>query len=64
VPSLPVPLPLDAGFVDFEVTGTDASGEVRCSDCGYGAVVHHALPRCHPMCGGTDWERRQPRLGD
>ena len=53
----------DAGFVDFAVTGTKISGEFRCSDCGYGAVVQRALPPC-PMCGGTVWEPRPPRLAD
>ena len=63
-PGLPALLPLDdAGFVDFAVTGTAASGEFRCSDCGYGAVVHRALPPC-PMCGGTIWERLPPRVVD
>ena len=58
------PLPLDdSGFVDFRVAGTEVSGEFRCSDCGYGAVVHRALPPC-PMCGGTVWESRPPRFPD
>src|SRR5438477_12176423 len=57
-------LPLDDwGFVEFAVTGTEVSGEFRCADCGYGAVVHRALPPC-PMCGGTVWESRPPRLLD
>jgi rubrerythrin len=47
----------ESGFVDFSMTGTRASGDFRCADCGYGAVVHRALPPC-PMCGGTVWERR------
>jgi hypothetical protein len=60
-PRLPAPLPFDdAGFLDFSVSGTVVSGEFRCSDCGYGAVVHRALPPC-PMCGGTVWESRPPR---
>jgi rubrerythrin len=29
--------------------------ELRCPDCGYGAVVTHPLRRC-PMCGGGDWQ--------
>jgi ribosomal protein S27AE len=29
--------------------------ELRCPDCGYGAVVAHPLRRC-PMCGGGDWQ--------
>jgi hypothetical protein len=48
-------------LVDFAVTGTKISGEFRCSDCGYGAVVHRMLPPC-PMCGGTVWETRPPRF--
>jgi hypothetical protein len=50
----------DSGFVDFSVAGTHASGEFRCADCGYGAVVHRALPPC-PMCGGTVWESQLRR---
>jgi rubrerythrin len=56
----------DSGFVDFAVAGTAASGEFRCTDCGYGAVVQRALPQC-PMCGGAVWESRgplAPRLTD
>ena len=49
----------DAGFVDFAVAGTRASGEFRCADCGYGAVVQRVLPQC-PMCSGTVWESRGP----
>ena len=48
---------------DFAVTGTSATGEYRCSDCGYGAVVQRALPPC-PMCGGSAWESRPPRFAD
>jgi hypothetical protein len=60
----PVELTLDeSGFVDFAVTGTKVSGEFRCSDCGYGAVVQRVLPPC-PMCGGTVWETRPPRFAD
>ncbi len=55
--------PVFAALVDFVVTGTKISGEFRCSDCGYGAVVHRALPPC-PMCGGTVWETRPPRVAD
>jgi rubrerythrin len=50
----------DSGFVDFAAAGTEISGDFRCADCGYGAVVHGALPRC-PMCGGSVWENRGPR---
>ena len=53
----------ESGFVDFAITGTDASGEFRCADCGYGAVVRSALPPC-PMCGGTVWESRLLRFVD
>jgi len=55
--------PVFAALVDFAVTGTKISGEFRCSDCGYGAVVQRVLPPC-PMCGGTVWETRPPRLAD
>ena len=49
----------ESGFVDFAATGTQVSGEFRCADCGYGAVVYRELPQC-PMCGGTVWESRGP----
>jgi hypothetical protein len=53
----PPAVPLDdSGFAEFVVAGTPASGDFRCAECGYGAVVHRALPQC-PMCGGTVWER-------
>ena len=52
----------DPGFVEFAVTGTAGSGEFRCADCGYGAVVHRELPQC-PMCAGTIWELRGPVAG-
>jgi hypothetical protein len=52
----------DPGFADFAAAGALATGEFRCADCGYGAVVHSALPPC-PMCGGTIWERRGPPPG-
>jgi rubrerythrin len=51
----------DSGFVDFVAAGTEASGDFRCPDCGYGAVVHRALPPC-PMCGGTVWESLAQRV--
>ena len=60
-----VPL-ADDGFVDFLLAGTQAAGEFRCADCGYGAVIQRALPLC-PMCGGTIWESRPacgPRFAD
>jgi rubrerythrin len=49
----------EPGFVDFVVAGSQVSGEFRCADCGYGAVVRRELPSC-PMCGGTVWESRGP----
>ena len=62
--SAPLRIPLDdPGFVDFAVAGTEISGEFRCTDCGYGAVVHRALPQC-PMCGNTVWESQAPRFAD
>jgi rubrerythrin len=51
----------DSGFVDFSVAGTRVDGDYRCADCGYGAVVHRALPPC-PMCGGTVWASRHRRV--
>ena len=48
----------DPGFVDFAAAGSEVSGEFRCADCGYGAVVQRALPSC-PMCRGAVWERRE-----
>ncbi len=56
----PVEAIADPGFVDFAVAGSDAAGEFRCADCGYGAVIQRVLPPC-PMCRGTVWERREPR---
>jgi rubrerythrin len=53
----------DSVFVDFADAETDVSGDFRCTDCGYGAVVRRRLPPC-PMCGGTLWESRPPRLAD
>ena len=49
----------DPGFVDFAAVGMQISGDLRCADCGYGAVVHSTVPPC-PMCGGTVWEHRGP----
>lgn len=49
----------DPGLVDFFAAGSDATGEFRCADCGYGAVVQRVLPSC-PMCQGSVWERREP----
>lgn len=42
-----------------ESAGAEISGEFRCAECGYGAVVQRVLPPC-PMCGGTAWELRGP----
>ncbi len=53
----------DPGFVDFAVAGSDAAGEFRCSDCGYGAVIQRTLPVC-PMCSGSVWEKRGPLAAD
>jgi hypothetical protein len=58
-PAVAETVPDEFGFVEFAVTGTLVSGEFRCADCGYGAVVHCELPQC-PMCGGTVWESRGP----
>jgi len=56
----PTAIPLDdGGFAEFVLAGTPVSGDFRCADCGYGAVVHRALPQC-PMCGGTVWESLEP----
>jgi rubrerythrin len=49
----------DSGFIEFFSAGALVTGEFRCPDCGYGAVVHRALPPC-PMCGGTVWESLGP----
>jgi len=58
VPARTAETPLDdSGFADFVVAGTRVSGEFRCADCGYGAVVQRLLPQC-PMCSGTVWESR------
>jgi hypothetical protein len=39
----------------------DVSGrmELRCTGCGYGAVVSHVPARC-PMCGGATWIEAAP----
>ena len=50
---------VSANVVHEAVVGTQVSGEFRCPDCGYGAVVQRTLPPC-PMCGGTIWESRRP----
>ncbi|HLX32505.1 MAG TPA: hypothetical protein VKR79_07030 [Gaiellaceae bacterium] len=51
----------DPGLLEFVAAGSDAAGEFRCADCGYGVVVHVILPQC-PMCRGSVWERREARL--
>ena len=53
-------LPELGDFLEFAAAGSNASGEFRCADCGYGAVIQQVLPPC-PMCRGTVWERREPR---
>ena len=45
----------DSDYVEFWAAGSQAKGEFRCADCGYGAIVTAALPRC-PMCGCESWE--------
>jgi hypothetical protein len=56
----PVEVQLDeSGFVEFVVAGSAISGEFRCAECRYGAVVQRVLPHC-PMCGGAAWERSGP----
>lgn len=45
----------EAEFIEFVRAGSTASGEFRCSSCGYGITVYGALPEC-PMCAGTTWE--------
>jgi rubredoxin len=44
------------GYAELVHSGSVAVGEFRCSECGYGAIVHRELPPC-PMCGGTSWEQ-------
>ena len=46
----------DDGFVELFAAGQTVVGEFRCEACGYGVIVHRALPVC-PMCGGADWEQ-------
>jgi len=54
-------LPELADLADFAAAGSSASGEFRCADCGYGAIVQQVLPPC-PMCHGTVWERREAHV--
>ena len=39
----------------FFAAGQEATGEFRCSECGYGVIVRSVLPAC-PMCQGLGWE--------
>jgi hypothetical protein len=43
-------------FVPSRASGDPAKGEFHCAECGYGVIVHAALPIC-PMCGGDAWEQ-------
>jgi rubrerythrin len=43
------------GVPSFFTAGSAASGEFRCAECGYGAIVRARLPEC-PMCHGLAWE--------
>jgi hypothetical protein len=43
------------GVPVFLAAGSDATGEYRCADCGYGVTVRLILPVC-PMCRGQSWE--------
>ena len=43
------------GVPVFLTAGSDAVGEYRCADCGYGVTVKLVLPVC-PMCRGESWE--------
>ena len=55
-PEVPVTSPSDfVDWVEFAETGSDATGEFRCADCGYGVVVQRVLPPC-PMCHEIRWE--------
>ncbi|HZO97050.1 MAG TPA: hypothetical protein VFB42_06725 [Gaiellaceae bacterium] len=45
----------DDETIDFQPAGTQATGQYRCADCGYGVMIHSELPAC-PMCSGTWWE--------
>ena len=41
--------------VEFFAAGAKATGQYRCSGCGYGVTVRSELPVC-PMCSGETWE--------
>ena len=43
------------GDPTFLTAGSEATGEYRCADCGYGVTVRLLLPVC-PMCRGQAWE--------
>jgi hypothetical protein len=45
----------DGDFVEFLAAGSSAVGAYHCSSCGYGVIVHSALPQC-PMCSCATWE--------
>ena len=45
----------DDEFVVLVVTGSRATGQYRCAECGYGITLRGELPDC-PMCGGNAWE--------
>jgi rubrerythrin len=47
------------GFIAFRAAGEQATGDYRCSQCGYGVSVRRTLPMC-PMCGGGTWESWRP----
>jgi rubrerythrin len=42
-------------YIGFVAAGSRATGQYRCSECGYGITIHATLPVC-PMCTGTTWE--------
>jgi hypothetical protein len=46
----------DDDFVAFITSGSRATGQHRCAECGYGITVRGKLPDC-PMCGGNAWEK-------
>jgi ribosomal protein S27AE len=60
--------PADVGAA-FRASSLGAPGsqagtrrELRCPDCGFGAVVAHPLRRCR-MCGGNDWQLIESLVG-
>lgn len=52
--SLDADLLVDLGL-QVERTGSTSRMDVRCSACGYGAVVKSMPSRC-PMCTGSTWD--------